>query len=275
MPNSPELVISFLGLMRAGGVAVPLDVFDNEQNLRTSLLRSEAGAIITTPEYKSVLDKILLALSRNGISPRLTIAVFEEDNITTLKKPARAAAENGKVVAGNPPSENGKEKPEAQDCFARDASETAAGYPAMIQFQQAREFFIWTHEELEREAKALIAQIQLGENDRLACCAPICRQPCLSRCLIAAIAAGAAVVLAESGNGENFLQTLMSEQVTILAGPETLLRRLTASQAAASLRWYFCLDAATPELDGGWEEKPNFHIDRFNDTINTGVLFQL
>jgi len=276
MPNSPELVISFLGLMRAGGVAVPLDVLDNEQNLRTSLLRSEAGAVITTPEYKPVLDKILLEFSRNGMSPCLTIAVFEEDNITTLKKTARAAAENGKVAAVTPQRENGKETRQAQDCFHQDASEAAAGHPAVIQFQHAREFFVYTHEELEREAEALIARIQLGENDRLVCCAPICQQPCLSRCLIAAIAAGATVVLAESGNWENLLQTLMSEQVTVLAGPAALLRRLTASNAASSLRWYFCLDAASPpELDGGLGEKLSFHVGQFNDTINTGVSYQL
>jgi long-chain acyl-CoA synthetase len=276
MPNSPELVISFLGLMRAGGVAVPLDVFDNEQNLRTSLLRSEAGAIITTPEYKSVLDKILLALSRNGISPCLTIAVFEEDNITTLKKNTRAAAENGKVVEAVPQHESGNETREAQASFLQGASGTAAGYPAVIQFQRAREFFVYTHEELEREAEALIARIKLSENDRLICCAPICQEPCLSRGLIAAIAAGATVVLAEPGNWENLLQTLVSEQVTVLAGPAALLRRLTASHTASSLRWYFCLDAALlPELDGGLGEKPNFHIGQFNETINTGVSFQL
>ncbi|MDZ7363059.1 MAG: AMP-binding protein [candidate division KSB1 bacterium] len=274
MPNSPEVVISFWGLMRAGGVAVPLDVFDDEQNLRTSLLRSHADAVITTPQYKQVLDKILSAFGRKGISPCLTIAVFEEDNITTLKKNTRVA-ENGRMAAIVPPSENGGETRQAEDCFHQGGSQATAGYPAVVQLQYAHEFFVYTHEELEREAEALIARTQLGENDRVVCCAPLCQEPYLSHCLIAAMAAGAAVVLAESDKWENFLQTLTGEQVTVFAGPVGLLRRLTASDAAPSLRWYFCLDAVSPELDGGLGEKPNFHIGQFNDTINTGVSFQL
>jgi long-chain acyl-CoA synthetase len=271
MPNSPKFLISFFGLLRAGGIAVPLNVSHDEHELHTMLSLAKASAVITTPEYKPLLDRIWAAVNGNGMAlPRLTVAIFEEDNIVTLNKAARAgraASDNGKLVSQAAlGATNGRAH--------REAIETVADHPAVIQFSGTNQFGVRTHEDLLREAETMIAQIQLTGDDCLVCLAPLCQTHCLSNCLIAAMAAGATMVLLEPSGWENIRQILVDEHVTVLAGPTALLARLTENQAAApsSLRWYFCTDASLwPASGERLQQKAGFHIGQLTDTINVGI----
>jgi len=270
MANSPKLVISFFGLWRAGGVAVPLEISKDESELRSKLALSRASAVVTTPEYKTLLDQ---ALAENGATlAHLTVAIFEEDNIVTLNKTTRgrrASAEPGKIVR----IEDRAPASPANGRMHLDGSDAAARLAA-IQFEADLQYRRRTHDELARAAEAMTARMQLTANDCMVCLAPLSQPSCLSNCLIAAIAAGATLVLVESNDWENLGQVFVDERVSVVAGPAALLMRLAKNNAAAisSLRWYFYTDAIlSPEIGERLPQPAGLQIEQLTDTITTGI----
>jgi long-chain acyl-CoA synthetase len=285
IPNSPELVITFFGLMRAGGVAVPLEVTSPERDLCTALMLAEAGAVITTPEYKTLLDKVL-AQAGPALSS-MTIAVFEEDNIVTLRHPARerpnAAADstrNGKATAPNHlapqggvvslPAPNGK-------AHAGGTAPIFAEHPALIDLAATKagppKLRIRTHAELVGEAERLIAGLKLTSADHLFCAAPLCLHGNFSHGLIAVIAAGATLVILASRDWGRILQALAEERITVLAPQGGVLARLAETESRqdgteiSALQWCFCLDAPlSPELCERLNKKIGFHVWSFADS---------
>jgi acyl-CoA synthetase (AMP-forming)/AMP-acid ligase II len=269
IPNSPELVISFFGLMHAGGVAVPLDVFANEQELQETLRISKAGAVITTPACKTQLDKALAGFNYGGEAlPRLAIAIFEEDNIVTLNHVV--AAKNCKASPSNHDSNGFKLLPSSNGGSpAGEAEKIVVDPPAVVQLAAKHEggkLSVRTHSDLKREAEAMIAQLELTSADRVLCMAPLSPQNRFGNCLVAAISAGAAMVLPQPGDWSGILQALAEERVTVLAGPISLLAHLMETNHEQlprnnSLRGYLCTGAPlSPEMSERLHEKIGFQV---------------
>jgi acyl-CoA synthetase (AMP-forming)/AMP-acid ligase II len=266
LANSPKLVISLFGLWRAGGVAVPLEISPDESALRSKLALSRASVIVTTPEYKTLVDRVL---AENGVTlAHLTVAIFEEDNIVTLNETRRGAAAPEKIVRVE---DRGPANGRAQ----LDKMDAVADHLAVIQFEADLQYYRRSHEELSREAEAMTAHVQLTANDRMVCLAPLSQQSCLSNFLIAAIAAGATLVLAESSDWESLGRVCVDERVTVVAGPAALLIRLAKNNAAAisSVRRYFYTDAVlSPELRERLPKQAGLQIEPLSDAITTGIL---
>jgi acyl-CoA synthetase (AMP-forming)/AMP-acid ligase II len=287
IPNSLELVITFFGLVRAGGVAVPLEVTSRECDLRAALVLAEVSAVITTPEYKTLLDKVLAGPSLNGapLSP-LTIAIFEEDNIVTLSNPARErknvvpdSARNGKAAAPSQladavvslPAPNGK-------THASEMGTIFTEHPAVIHLAAAKgsapQIEMRAHADLVRQAEKVIADLELASNDRLLCDAPLCQHDNLVPCLIAIIAAGATLVIPESSDWRRILQTLAEERITVLASSAAVLAHLKEMYSdkppeISALRWCFCVDTPlSPEISESLNKKIGFQIWTFADSTN-------
>lgn len=276
LPNSPKLVISFFGLMRAGGVAVPLDVSSEAHELCSALLLSNAVAIITTPECKPLLDRALAgAHGKSTKPPRATIAVFEEDNIVTLTKPPRersVAAELGRATTvsdqGRTRNDNGVQW---------EGTKAPSALPAVQYFKENGEFYTRTHEELEHEVNAIARRIQLTADDRLLCLTSLSKPDSLGAFLIAGVVAGATQVLLELADWESIMKTLASERITVLVAPLALLRRLleTKMDATLSVRWCFCTGASlAPEIGDRLQQKLGFKVEQLIDTMSTGILQQ-
>lgn len=291
IPSSLELVITFFGLVRTGGVAVPLEVTSREHELRASLALAEVSAVITTPEYKTLLDKVLAEPSLNGapLLP-LTIAIFEEDNIVTLSNPGRErknavadSARNGKAAAPNQLADsmvpllapNGKAR-------AREAETIFTEHPAVIHLAAAKgstpKIETRAHADLLCQAEKMIAGLELTSNDRLLCAAPLCQHNNLVPCLIAAIATGATLVIPASGDWRAIQQMLAEERITVLAGSAAVLARLAEMEAekapeVSALRWCFCLDAPlSPEIGKNSNKKIGFQICTVADSTNPAVI---
>ncbi|MDZ7289564.1 MAG: long-chain fatty acid--CoA ligase [candidate division KSB1 bacterium] len=279
IPNSPEFVISFFGLVRVGGVAVPLDVTSKENELRAALSLAEVSAVITTPEYKPVLDKVLAeSNSEDGFLPRLTVAVFEEDNIATLnhfsreqQTPAADSRKNGKAAISNshckdyvPTLLSGRHVP------ASETEKIFTDHPAAIQIStapaDAGRLYSRSHHDLVRQAEQMCAQFHLTSADHVLCLAPLCQQNSLGNCLIAVIAAGATLIMLDSNNWNRILQVLAEEQITILASSSAQLAHLTKNHSdelseISSLRCCLNIDAPSPsELRGNLPHKIGFNI---------------
>ncbi len=293
MPNSPEFVITFFGLVRAGGVAVPLDVTAPEHDLRSALLLAEVSAVITTPEYKNLLDKVLATPSLNGASSLpLMIAIFEEDNIVTLsnqaherKKAMADSARNGKAAAPRQlapqggvvslPAPNGHAP-------AREAKPISTEHPAVIHWVAAEgsapQLAIRAHADLVRQAEKLIAELELASSDRLLCVAPLYQHDSLVPCLIAIIAAGATLVIPVSSDWRTIQQALAAEPPTVLAGSAAVLARLAEMEMdkapeISALRWCFCLETpSSPEIGKSLNKKIGFQIWTAADSTNLAVI---
>jgi acyl-CoA synthetase (AMP-forming)/AMP-acid ligase II len=291
IPNSLELVVTFFGLVRAGGVAVPLEVTSRAHDLRASLALAEVSAVITTPEYKTLLDKVLAGPGANGtpLLP-LTIAIFEEDNIVTLSNPARErqnavadAARNGKAATSSQladtvvslPASNGK-------AHASETRTIFTEHPAVIHLAAAKgsalKLEMRAHADLVRQAEKMIAELELTSRDRLLCAAPLCQHDNLVPCLIAVIAAGATLVIPASNDWRTIQPVLAEERITVLAGSAAMLARLAEMESGkapeiSALRWCFCLGAPlSPEIGKNLNKKIGFQIWTVADSTNPAVI---
>jgi len=262
MGNSPKLVISLFGLWYAGGVAVPLDVAGDEAALCSQLELAGVSIIVTTPEYKTKLDRALAKICEDSStrSP-FTIAIFEEDNIVTLNAKLRHRR-----------TQPGADKP-ARPLF--EVSDAAAENFAAIYFESDLESRASTHEELARAAAAMVTRMQLSAHEGLICFAPLSQQNNLRGCLLATIAAGATLVIAEAKDWDQLEENLAEENVTVAVGPAALLLRLAKKNAAklATWRWYFYTDAAlSPEIGERLPRRTGLRIEPLTDAIANAIL---
>jgi acyl-CoA synthetase (AMP-forming)/AMP-acid ligase II len=292
IPNSLELVITFFGLVRAGGVAVPLEVTSREHDLRTTLALAEVSAVITTPDYKNLLDKVL-AEPGLGDAPLLplTIAIFEEDNIVTLSNPARErknavadAARNGKTAVPSQladavvslPVPNGK-------AHASETRTIFTEHPAVMHLAAAKgsapKLEMRAHADLVRQAEKMIAALELVSSDRLLCTAPLCQHDSLVPCVIAIIAAGATLIIPASSDWRTIQQTLAEERITVFAGSAAVLARLAEMESRQGgtensvLRWCFCLGAPlSPEIGKNLNKKIGLQIWNVAESTNPAVI---
>lgn len=272
MENSPKLVISLFGLWRAGGVAVPLEITSDDAELRSQLTLAKVSVIVTTPENKVRLDQVLAqAPDADTARSPITVALFEDDNIVTLdpKTPGRRTLSEPRKIT------RVEERAALNGRTSLNLRETATENLAVIHFQANLEFGQSTHDELIQEAQTMIAQTALTPNDRLICLVPLAEQNNLGRCLIAAIAAGATVVVAETMDWENLEKVFIAESVTVAVGPAALLLRVTKINSAklTALRWYFYTDAVlSPEIGERLPQSAGLRIEQLTDTITTGIL---
>jgi acyl-coenzyme A synthetase/AMP-(fatty) acid ligase len=270
---------------------VPLEVTSREHDLQTALSLAEVGAVITTPEYKTLLDKVL-AQAGPSLSPP-TIAIFEEDNIVTLSNPSRGrqngtvdSARNGKVATSSHlvdaavslPAPNGK-------AHASEAAPIFTERPAMIEVTMTKagdpKLLLRTHADLVRAAEKINADLQLTSSDRLLCAEPLCQRDNFVPCLIAAVAAGATLVMPAARDWRTILQTLDAERITVFASSAAMLTRLMEmapdkSPEISALRWCFCLGAPlAPEISASLNKKVGFHVRNFADSIDPVIPSRL
>lgn len=288
IPNSPEWVISFLGVMRVGGAAVPLDVTCTEDDLRTAIALAKPRAIITTPQYKSLLDAVLENSSQSGrLNSQLTVAVFEEDNIATLggsldsQALAVASNKNGKVSSPSQIQGEGYIKVRKPNGLAKE-NENGTILPessALIQIDKEITTGLseYSHADLIQKAESTIAEIQLTAADRLLCVAPLGYADSVSRCLIASILSGAALVMMDSHHVDEICKVLCEEHVTILAGQAPIFVRMSENHLAdapdgLSLRGYVCTGAPLPaEIGERLYQKMGIDIRQLTGETGAGV----
>lgn len=92
MPRSPELLITFAGIVKAGAVAGPLFEAFMEEAVRDRLADSEAIAIITTPTLKNRIPKKDLPGLKHIIVIGADEKDLEPDEISYEKEMAEASA---------------------------------------------------------------------------------------------------------------------------------------------------------------------------------------
>ena len=230
MPNTHECVISLLGVLRLYGIAVPLLTNHDVEEIRTDLSAAKAHAVITIPRYRELMMEVL-AGTTEGPWPlhKLPLAIFEEDNIATSKGASLSPLREAQSSAFN--------TAEVEDAKKTTNGRAHAPEPAKNNDRAAVLFFedqdhrraqprLYTHDHLHAAAEELVQLSHLTSNDCILSELPFAHKRGFISGLLAVVAAGAKMILAEPDNAAALLQTLAEEQVTVYSGGRDSYQRL-------------------------------------------------
>jgi long-chain acyl-CoA synthetase len=220
LPNVPEFVIGFLGVMRAGGVVVPLNPHFKEAELEFHFRECGVRAVITDSDG---------APTCNGVAARLESPPEVIPSIEPLVE------EGGAAPA----------QPGADDDAVFQYSSGSTGRPKRVPR---------THRHLRAEADAYATAIGLTGDDSVFCTIALFHTYGMGCCLLAAVRTGATLVLFDNPNPfmlqrGRALALLERERCTVFPGVPFTFRVLAeASEQAdlSSLRLCFSAAAALP-----------------------------
>jgi long-chain acyl-CoA synthetase len=220
LPNVPAFVIGFLAVLRAGGVVVPLNPHFKEAELEFHFRECGVRAVITDSDG---------APTCAGVAARLEAPPEVFPSIEPL-------LEEG----GTPPAH-----PAADDDAVFQYSSGSTGRPKRVPR---------THRHLRAEADAYVGAIGLGPDDSVFCTIALFHTYGMGCCLLAAVRAGATLVLFDNPNPfvlqrGRALALLERERATVFPGVPFTFRVLAeASEEAdlSSLRLCFSAAAALP-----------------------------
>jgi len=196
LPNIPEFIISYYGILKAGAIITAASPLSGDRELEYQLLDSDAKTIITTRSLTSVLEPIHKKVDLKNI-----IIVGEE------------TAEN---YDGSPIQQKRKVKPKEDNAIIQYTGGTT-GIPkgAMM-----------SHFNLVANALQNVNWFKWNKDDIILAILPFCHTWSTSVCINSPILIGATIVLLDHFNSEEVLQTIEKEKVTICYGATTMFNIL-------------------------------------------------
>lgn len=269
IPNRHEFVISLLGMLPLGGVAVPVPISDNPERIRAALLAGKVHAAITIPRYRELLSTILTQPHKDEWPlHKIPLAVFEEDNIATasgtlfppeaqMKLPLSVNGKSDHSGIGFLSSLVGRFDEHPAAWFVND--EGAGG--AVVK--------PCTHRALAEAAENFARASQMTAEDCILSVLPLSQAEGLSRGLLAAFVCGAKLILLERFEVTAVLRALEEERVTIYPGAAAMFDKLLDTRSSAlrpshSLRACFCGDVhAVPDVKETFQREFGVAVQSF------------
>ena len=226
LPNCPEFLYSFFGIMKAGAVAVPINFNLKGEEIKYILNHSEATALMTTLEFLKRILEIRHACPRlshlilAGSSPGEGIIAFNE-----LLKSSSPAREIG--IEGSDPA-------------AIIYTSGTTGHPKGV---------VLTHRNYLFDTEQFVRVTQMTEQDRFLCILPLFHVNGQVVTTLSPIYAGASMVLMEKFSPKDFFPALARFKATAFSGVPTVYAILLNLPEAeqydlSSLR--FCVCGAAP-----------------------------
>lgn len=269
IPNRHEFVISLLGMLPLGGVAVPVPISDDPEQIRAALLAGKVHAAITIPRYRELLSAVL---SQPGKTEwplhKIPLAVFEEDNIATAK--GTLFPPEAQIKA--PLSMNGKSD-HAGIGFLSSLVGRFDEHPAVSFVHQESSGRVvnapQTHRVLVEAAEKFAQASQMTAEDCTLSVLPLSQPEGLVSGLLAAFVCGAKLILLERFEATAVLRALEEERVTIYPGAATMFDKLSGVRSGAlrhahSLRACFCGDVhAAPEVKETFQREFGVAVQSF------------
>jgi long-chain acyl-CoA synthetase len=216
LPNVPDFAVAFLGILRAGGIAVPLNPQFKEAELEFYF--GECGV-------KAVVADETSAPTCQGVAARMDAG---PDVFTSLGDLAGEGA---------PPA------PDLDDDAVFQYSSGSTGRPKRVPR---------THRQLRAEADAYVSAIGLNGDDTVFCTIALFHTYGMGCCLLAAVRAGARLVLFDNPNPfllqrGRALQQIERERATVFPGVPFTFRLLSEAPEDADLSSLrLCYSAAAP-----------------------------
>jgi long-chain acyl-CoA synthetase len=228
--NSPEFVISYLGIIRAGATVIPLNITLTPEEIKYIIKDAQAKLVVVHEKIvEAVASKLKLDFSKQ-INIELT--VINKGFIDTIKE--------------LPPSDN----EERAEIAAFLYTSGTTGYPkgAML-----------THENLISNVKSLQKIVKLNEKDNMLCVLPMFHSFAWTTSVILPLYAGSKVTIKSTFKPREIIEAIAKEKATIFCGAPamyTVLIQAGSVQAFKTLRFVVSGGSSLPEkILASFEEK--------------------
>jgi long-chain acyl-CoA synthetase len=225
IPNRPEFLYSFFGIVYAGAVAVPINIQLKTAEVQYLLYNSDARMLITTPEFKAIAFAVkhtcpelkdIVMLDR---APRGTIP-FEE----FIKEPKKLKAREVKE----------------EDIAGIIYTSGTTGHPKGV---------LLTHKNYVANAEQIATACQMAEDDRLLCILPLFHVMGLVATALSPLYSGGSMVLMKGFSPKEFLPRLSLYRATAFSGVPTvyaILNNLPDAEDYDLSALRFCICGAAP-----------------------------
>ncbi len=237
MPNIPQLVFAYFGILKAGGIVVMCNPVYKERELEHQLSDSGARVVIATKSVVKGLDLFKsLADCRGRLSLEHVIAASVTDYLPSLKRrlaglagvktvPRANTLDFVHLVESNPPMTKYADVDPANDVAVLQytGGTTGVAKGAML-----------THFNLVSNAEYGARVFPISENDVSLCALPLFHIYGMTASMNMAIIAGASVVLLPSFHVDEVAKTIQKLKVTLFMGAPAMYIAINSKPNASS-----------------------------------------
>jgi long-chain acyl-CoA synthetase len=217
LPNVPEFAVAFFAVARLGGVVVPLNPQFKDAELDFHFREAGVRAVVTDEQ---------------GAGACRGIVADWDDTV-------RIVSDVGRMVEEHPPGSADASSPDAEAVYQYSSGST--GRPKRVPR---------THRQLRVEADSIVGTAAIRPDDVVFCVIPLFHTYGMGCCLLAAVRAGATLVLAEDAHPfvlkrEQVLRAIERERATVFPAVPFTFRMLAEAPVSADLSSIrLCVSAA-------------------------------
>lgn len=194
--NDAHWVAAYLGILRLGGVAVPLDTAYKAAQVATLLRDSGARLVFTTPRYLAVVSQ---GVAASGSACEVILLHGAAEDLPSF---------DAVLKSGAPP-------PTLPACPAMPADTAVMLYTSGTTSDPKG--VVLTHANLLAEADAVFQVVHVDEGDHILGVLPLFHALAQLANLLLPFAVGASVVFLESVNTSELLRALQERRITVFA----------------------------------------------------------
>jgi long-chain acyl-CoA synthetase len=225
IPNRPEFMYSFFGVMRAGAVAVPINTLLKGEEISYIVNNCEAETIIVTDEYLDLFRSV-----RKGC-PRIkhVISTTDDDDVISLKHLLTTPIDEALLPAI-------REEDDASIIYTSGTT----GRPKGV---------ILTHGNYMWDAKFMNDAVEMSTEDRFLCILPLFHVNAQVVTTLGPMYAGASMVLMDEFSPKKLLPALEHYGATAFSGVPTvyaILNNLPDAEQYDLSKLRFCVCGAAP-----------------------------
>ncbi|MHB8917572.1 MAG: AMP-binding protein [Desulfocucumaceae bacterium] len=231
LPNCPEFIYTYLGIVRAGGIAVPLNLLQAPQELFFILLDSGARFLITNPVIGQHVSKLP--------NLPLTPLILDDDRL--------------KDIMESPPALLPGAGSDSVCTFLYTSGTTGQPKAAML-----------THDNLLGDVRCMDDASNFGRDDNFLAVLPMFHSFGWTVCVLLPLYLGCTITILDGFRPKEMLQVLSEEGITVFCGvPSMFSVLLRLRQKASFPRLKFAIsggDSISGENMEAFESTFNFPI---------------
>jgi len=201
MPNMPEFIISYYGILKAGCAVVPINILSNTEDLQYIFNKSEIKCLIYWSNFERKVNECFKTLER------------KPKTICTAKPQVLKSDIFHEIIEGNWPA--------SFDPFI------SYNDPAIIQFTSGTsgnpKGAILSHKNLFEAAQIITEVIKLIPEDKVLASLPLFHPFAQSVILNPSIIAGSEIHLHQRFDFDKILETLTNDKITIFVGVPSMV----------------------------------------------------